>query len=204
MQTIIQNTPGYRINEYLLVLSPNEELKNKIREVKKEFYDKYEAKTASWGKPHVTLVNFVQIEMLEDRIVNRLKTIAMGYHPIKIELKDFGSFPSHTIYINVITKEPIRNLVKEIREVQKLMKLDKDNKPHFIDEPHITVARKLLPWQYEKGWLEYSHRHFTGRFIADSMLLLKRRVGEKAWQIAQRFEFMNMPVSTKQGTLDFV
>ena len=146
----------------------------------------------------------MQVEMMEERIVNRLKTIAMGFHPIKVELKDFGSFPTHTIYINVITKEPIRDLVREVRDVQKLMKLDKDNKPHFIDEPHITVARKLLPWQYEKGWIEYSNRHFTGRFIADSMLLLKRRKGETSWQILQRFEFMNMPVATKQGAFDFM
>ena len=81
------------------------------------------------------------------------------------------------------------------------MTLNKDNKPHFIDDPHITIARKLLPWQYEKGWLDYSHRHFTGRFIADAMLLLKRRVGNKAYQIVQRFEFMNLPVTTKQGDL---
>jgi len=203
METIIQNMPGYRINEYLLILSPHEELKNRIMQVKKEFYEKYDAKTALWSKAHVTLVKFSQIEMLEERIVNRLKTIAMGYHPIKIELKDFGSFPSHTIYINVKTKEPVRNLVKEIKDVQRLMKLDNDNKPHFIDEPHLTVARKLLPWQYEKGWLEYSNRHFTGRFIAESMLLLKRRQGEMAWKIAQRFEFMNLPVATKQGAFDF-
>jgi hypothetical protein len=58
-----------------------------------------------------------------------------------------------------------------------------------------------LPWQYEQGWLDYSHRHFTGRFIADGMLLLKRRVGTKAYQIVQRFEFMNLPVTTKQGDL---
>src|SRR5882724_5908886 len=119
METIIQNAPGYRINEYLLVLSPHEELKNKIMQVKKEFYDKYNAETAKWGKPHLTLVNFVQIEMLEERIVNRLKTIAMGFHPIKVELKDFGSFPSHTIYINVVTKEPVKSLVKEIKEIQR-------------------------------------------------------------------------------------
>ncbi len=82
-----------------------------------------------------------------------------------------------------------------------MLKMDKDHKPHFIDDPFITIARKLLPWQYEKGWLEYSHRNFTGRFIADSMLLLKRREGEKAYQIVQRFEFLNLPVSIKQGAL---
>jgi hypothetical protein len=81
------------------------------------------------------------------------------------------------------------------------MKLNDDNKPHFIMEPHVTIARRLLPWQYEKGWLEYSHKHFTGRFIADAMLLLKRPVGELKYEIAQRFEFQNLPVNTTQGEL---
>jgi 2'-5' RNA ligase len=140
--------------------------------------------------------------MMEERIVNRLQLIAMGYHPIKVELKDYGSFPSHTIYINVTSKIPIQALVKAMRtETQRLMKFDDDNKPHFILEPHVTIARKLKPWQYEQGWLEYSHKHFTGRFIADGMLLLKRPVGELKYQIAKRFEFQNLPVATKQGEL---
>jgi 2'-5' RNA ligase len=207
LQTVTTVTiPGYRIYEYLLVLNPHEELRNKIMKVKQEFYDTYKAPTVpkafGSGKPHVTLVNFLQYEMMEERLINRLKAIAMGYHPIKVELKDYGSFPSHTIYINVTSKVPIQTLVKEIRhESQRLMKLNDDNKPHFIMEPHINVARRLQPWQYEKGWLEYSHRHFTGRFIADAMLLLKRPVGEKRYQIAARFDFENLPVNTVQGEL---
>ena len=126
----------------------------------------------------------------------------MGFQPVKLELKDYGSFPAHTIYINVTSKVPIQNLIKQIRtETQRLMKLNDDNKPHFIMEPHMTIARRLLPWQYEKGWLEYSHKHFTGRFIADGMLLLKRPVGELKYQIVQRFEFQNLPVNTTQGEL---
>jgi 2'-5' RNA ligase len=194
--------PGYRIYEYLLVLSPHEELRNKIMAVKKDFYEKYQADTARWGKPHITLVNYLQYELMEDRIINHLKTIAMGYHPVKIELKDYGSFPSHTIYINITSKVPVQSLVKQIRtETQRLMKLNEENKPHFILEPHLTIARRLLPWQYEKGWLEYSHKNFTGRFIADAMLLLKRPAGELKYEIAQRFAFENLPVGTKQGDL---
>ena len=202
MKTIVNTIPGYRVYEYLLVLSPHEELWNKIVKVKEEFAEKYQSHHARWAKPHLTLVNFVQYNMMEERIISRLKTIAMGYPPFKIELKDFGSFPSHTIYINVMSKIPVQNLIKEIRsEGQRLMKLNDDNKPHFIMEPHLTIARKLQPWQYEKGWLEYSNKHFTGRFIADSMLLLKRPVGEMKYQIAERFQFQNLPVTTKQGEL---
>jgi 2'-5' RNA ligase len=199
--------PGYKVYEYLLVLHPHEELWNKILKVKSEFAEKYKSAHAKWGKPHITLANFLQHEMMEARIVNRLKIIAMGYHPIKVELQDYGSSPSHTIYINITSKIPVQNLVKQIRtETQRLMKLNDDNKPHFILEPHLTIARKLQPWQYEQGWLEYSNRHFTGRFIASDMMLLKRPVGESdsyrmKYEIVQRFEFENLPVSTKQGEL---
>lgn len=202
METTIISIPGYRVYEYLLVLNPHRELWDKIMTVKEQFAETYDSMHARWGKPHVTLVNFTQYEMMEEKIINRLKTIAMGYHPFKVELKNFGSFPSHTIYINVTSKLPIQNLVKEIRhEGQRLMKLNDDNKPHFIMEPHLTIARKLKPWQYEKGWLEYSNKHFTGRFIADAMLLLKRPVGEIKYQVLQRFEFQNLPVAIKQGEL---
>jgi len=206
--------PGYRVYEYLIVLDPHEELCNRIIQLKKEFSEEYKTSTILSGRPHVTLVNFVQYELMEERLVNRLKTIAMGYYPIKIELKDYGSFPSHTIYINVTSKLPVQNLVKEIRaQAQRLMKLNDDNKPHFILEPYIPIARKLVPWQYEKSWLEYSKKHFTGRFIADGMLLLKRPAGENdlayrqpgshgmKYQVVERFQYQNLPVVTKQGDL---
>lgn len=201
MKQVIQHMPGYRRNEYMLVLLPHEELRNRINTVKKEFYDNYKAPSALGSRPHLTLVKFDQLEMMEERIVSRLKAVAMGFPPFKVELKDFGSYPSHTIFINVTSKLPIQNLVKEIKQVQRLMKMDNEHKPYFIDDPHLTIARKLVPWQYEKAWLEYSHRHFTGRFIADSMLLLKRREGDRGYQIVQRFEFMNLPVTTRQGEL---
>lgn len=204
--------PGYNYNEYLLVLNPNEHLRNKIMQVKKEFSEKYKATVSLYSKPHITLVNFVQFEMIEERLINRLEKIATGYHPFKVDLKDYGSFPSHTIFINIESKQQVQNLAKEIRPAQQLMTLNKDNKPHFINDPCLALARKLLPWQYEKGWLDYRHRYFTGSFMADGMLLLKRPLAfqsdrpdltekPKNYQIVQRFEFMNLPVNTKQGEL---
>jgi 2'-5' RNA ligase len=200
MKTDLLSLPGYRLCEYLLVLSPHEDLWNKVMKVKEEFFKKYDAPSAQWGKPHITLVKFTQLQLMEDRLVNRLKMIAMAMPAFKVELKDFGSFPSHTIYINVETQTAIQMLVKSLKGAQQLMKT-KDHKPHFIDNPHINVARQLLPWQYEKGWLEYSHRHFTGKFIAKDMMLLKRPEGAKSYQPVGKFEFLNMPVVTTQGQL---
>ena len=203
---VLENIPPayiktLRMNEYLLVLNPNEELRSRIMKVKQDFADKFEATTAKFLRPHVTLVNFISWDMMEEKMAQRIKHIAMGTTPFKVELKDYGSFPSHTIYLDITTKVPIVNLVKELKSVQRLMKADPAHEPHFINDPYIAIARKLLPWQYEKGWLEYSHKHFTGKFIADSMLLLKRPVGSKSYQIAERFEFQNLPVATRQASL---
>ena len=202
MEKLITGIPGYRVFEYLLVLSPHAELAERILKVKESFAETFKVDGIRGVRQQLALATFTQYEMMEEKIVNRLKTIAMGYHPFKVELKDFGSFPSHTIYINVTSKLPVQNLVKTLRhEVQRLMKLNEDNKPHFIMEPHLTIARKLKPWQYEKGWLEYSHKSFTGRFIADGMILLRRPSGETKYQAVRRFEFENLPVSIKQGEL---
>ena len=154
------------------------------------------------GRPWVPLVRFTQYAMMEERILTRLKNVAMAFPPFKTELKDFGSFPSHTIYVVVTSKLPVQQLVKTIRtETQRLMKMNEEHKPHFILEPHITIARKLKPWQYEKGWLEYSNKHFTGRFIADNMTLLKRPAGEMKYHRVKKFDFQNLPITTKQGEL---
>lgn len=201
MQTPIISIPGYRVYEYLLVINPHEELRNQIQAIKKDFSEKYKAPLAFHTKPQIPLIHFSAYEMTQERILNRLRTIAMGITPFKIALSDFGSFPSHIIYINVTTRVPIQQVVRELKSAQQLMTLSKDNKPYFIEEPHLTICRKLKPWQYEQGWLEYSHRHFSGRFIADSMILLKRPSGEKGYRAIMRFEFQNLPVFTKQGSL---
>jgi len=200
MNTQLSTMPGYRYAEYLLVLNPHEDLRNRIIKQKKEFHDAYQTPYALWGKPHITLAKFTVWQMMEEKIVNRLNIAAMGSPPFKVLLKDYGSFPSHTIFMNITTKLPIQNLIKAVRSSKRLMK-SPDFEPFFIMEPHLTIARKLEPAQYEKAWLEYAHKSFTGNFIADGMLLIKRLQGDKAYQIVRRFEFKNLPVSTKQGEL---
>ncbi|WP_207492012.1 2'-5' RNA ligase family protein [Aridibaculum aurantiacum] len=200
MNNDLSNLPGYRLCDYILAIQPHEELWNTIIQVKKEFAATYEAPSAECGKPQVTLLRFSQLQMMEDRIISRLKSIAMALPAFKIELKDFGSQPSHTIYLNVESKIPLQMAIKHLKTAQSLLKT-KEQKPHFMEDFYITIARQLLPWQYEKGWLEYSHKHFTGRFIANNMLLLRKAEGEKNFQTVESFEFLNMPVVTTQGQL---
>ena len=192
---------GYLVSEYIVVLQPHEELTQIIMQEKKLFAEKFECPEALYLKPRIALVRFKQHELMEPHIIRQLKNITAALSSFKVELKGFGSFPAHTVYINVTSKVQIMDIVKELRASQKLMKLDDDNKPHFLTEPHISIARKLQPWQYEKSWMEYEHKHFHGRFIADHVLLLKRREGNKPWQTINKFQFQNIRTEITQGAL---
>jgi 2'-5' RNA ligase len=202
MKTTVNSIPGYRMFEYMLVLTVPEDLASRISKVKEHFSETYKHDQSKWIRPQVPLASFEQYAMMEERLLNRLRTVAMAYPPFKVELKDFGSFPSHTIFINVTSRLPVQQLVKNVRsQAQRLMKANEEHKPYFMLEPHITIARKLLPWQYEKGWLEFSQLHFTGKFIADSMSLLKRPAGEMKFSLVEKFQFQHLPVVTRQGEL---
>ncbi|MBV9962401.1 MAG: 2'-5' RNA ligase family protein [Parafilimonas sp.] len=187
--------------EYLLVLQPHQALWEEIKSIEEKFKTDYKFEGITIGLPHITLAMFKQYPATESRIVNALRNNARTLSPFKIELKDFGSFPTHTIYINIVSKIPIMHAVKTLRQnAQTFMKIDKDNKPFFITEPHLTIARRLQPWQYEKGWLEFQHADFHGRFVADHALLLKRKAGETYKQV-EKFTFEGIKEEVTQTAL---
>ena len=192
---------SYATAQYLLVIEPHEALCNEISQVKKHFAETYDCAAAAIGKPNITLVRFEQYEMMEQRILRRLQSLTAEQNSFVVELHDFGSLPTHSIYINVTTQTQIIELVKSFRPIQHLLKIDKERKPHFITDPHITIARKLLPWQYEKGWLELSHTHFSGRFVVDHLLLLRKREGETRYSLMRKFGLMNEKIMSVQTEL---
>src|SRR5882724_6459764 len=56
----IQTIPGYQINEYMLVLNPHEDLRNKIIQIRKEFNETYKSQSLLGTKPNLALVRFTQ------------------------------------------------------------------------------------------------------------------------------------------------
>ena len=192
------------INEYLLVIQLHEDLYNKIMAIKKQFAEKYDCPAAIHSKPHITLINFVQWEMQEKKFISRLKNIFESTAPFQVSINGFGSFPTHSIYANVQTKNDIVTLVKSTKSAQSLLSFNVKNKAHFITEPHITIERKLLPWQYEKGWLEYSNTSFSASFMVNEAVLLKRHIDTKKYNIVTSFLLLNKPSAIATQTSLFL
>lgn len=203
MQTAIPQMPGYISYEYKIVTVPHQDLVNKIIAERKDFDAKFTTDEPIKSIPEVLLCTFTNFKAAEQRILQRLRLICMAVPAVKVEIRNYGTFPTHTIFLDVTTKIPLGTLVKKIRtEAGHLMKQDNDNKPHFITESfYIPVARKLKPWQHEKGWLEYSNKHFKSTFIASGLIVLSRKKGEFNYKPIARYEFLNQPIETKQGNL---
>lgn len=192
--------PGYRTAEYILILTPHAGLQEKIMRLKRDILEKYDNGFLVSRKPVLRLVRFFSYQMMEEKLINHFKIAAMAMPPFKITLKDYGCFPQHSLFVKVDSKIPLQMLMKDIKSAKRLIR-SPGQAPYFSNEFNIPLAIKLTPLQYEKMWEEYRQRQFTGHFIADAMLLLKRREGDKNYQIAARFEFQNLPVCVKQGEL---
>lgn len=178
------------VNDYLLIIQPSDDVKEKVNALKKAFAEAYECPQALHSKPHITLLRFMQYGMNERNIIHKMQVYINRHFSFLVSLSNFGSFPTHTIYINVETKNKIVDVVKSLKPVQSFLKYDKEHKAHFITTPHLTLARKLQPWQYEKGWLEYNNTHFTASFMVNNILLLKRNIEQKHYTLAATFELM--------------
>lgn len=191
---------GYASNNYLLLLNPPGNLETDIMADKKRFVFNY-PKCITLSRPHITLATFSLYEESESRIIKRLEQVSMSTAPIEVELKDYGRFQKpNTIFINIVSRTPIQNLVKDIR-VQMRGHIKVGNSPHFIMEPHITIARQIEESQFAKAWREYSHGLFSGSFIAGGMTLLKRAKDERVYTNVCHLHFENLPSPVKQAYL---
>lgn len=194
------STPGHQLYEYQLVIDPHEELRHKIEKSRLQLTEKYHIQQPQTGRPHISLVRFKAVKMMEEKIINRLQIIAMAEKPFMVELQDYGSYPMHAIFIKIANQPRVLQLIKNLKQARQLMKAAGDD-PHFLQDPQIALAGRLPKEKYLEIMKEYLHKKFTGKFIADAMLLLHRAENEKRYQIVKRFSFECLPVSTAQGVL---
>jgi 2'-5' RNA ligase len=193
--------PSFELNEYLLVLTPHEALAKEITSIKKQFAETYNNNNAVHSRVQIMLGKFYHYTATEQRLVSRLNAVMSRISSFSVELEDFGSLPTHTIYLNVKTKNRIHDIVKQIKEAKILLSLSKEHKPFYPEDPYITIARKLVPYQFEKGWLEYSNTHFRGSFMANQLTLLKFDARAERYTQVHKFNFLNQQVDVKQGNL---
>ncbi|HEV7334058.1 MAG TPA: 2'-5' RNA ligase family protein [Flavisolibacter sp.] len=192
--------PGYRIAEYRLIIPLSEALQQTVMQVRKELHERYRIPIPFELKPSLTILHCHAYEGMEAKLAERMQQVATRNSSFKVELQNFAAYPSHTIYLHVPTRSPFNDLCKELKVVKSLTKVP-DHDAHFINEPHLLIAQKLKPFQFTRMWMDCEHTQFTGRFMANSMVLMKRSAVNNQYEEVRRFEFASLAHSVKQGSL---
>lgn len=192
--------PGHKICEYRLIIPLNEDLQETIMKLRKELHEKYKVALPFQLKPSLTILHCHAYEGMEAKLMERMQNVASRNAAFKVELQNFAAYPSHTIYIHVATRSPFNDLVKELKGVKSLTKIP-DHDPYFIKEPHLLVAQKLKPFQFTRMWIDCEHTEFSGKFMANHLLLMKRSEANTRYEVIRQFDFASLALSIKQGTL---
>lgn len=195
-----QAIQDYSIAEYRLIVPLSDDLQGRVADLRRQLHEKHQVKLPFELKPSLTVLNCHAYEKMEARLKERLQAVAVQANAFKVELENFAAYPSHTIYVHVPTRSPFNELVKQLKKLSPLLRIP-DHGPHYINEPHLLIAQQLKPSQFKSMWLDCEHSEFSGRFVADHFLLMKRSVISRKFQVVKRFDLASLDLSVKQGIL---
>lgn len=192
--------PGYRIGEYRLIVPLSASLLERIAQMRCQLHQKYRLAVPFEVEPSLTILHCHAYEGTETNLKERIQQMAARVNAFPVALEDFAALASHTIYINIADRKPFQNLARELKALRSLISVP-DHDPQFIADPQPFIAQDLKPFQFIRMWMDCEHMAFTGQFMADSMVLLKRSITHQRFEELERFCFATLPQGIKQGTL---
>lgn len=165
---------GSIVKEYLLVVSPQQNIWQQVMNEKIIFKAHYhECKLDLQSS--ITIANFLAKEEMEDTLLRWMHRIFNTRPSFKVALNNYGGSPNaNTIYLRIQDHQPFKQLAKELKVIDEMIKSNGLPKAYLISNPHMTIARKLDKPVYEKAMMDYSKKEFYAEFEVNELLLLKR------------------------------
>lgn len=161
--------------EYLLVAHPNAEVYAQIMAEKQFFSTQFNTQVAIKTKPHITVANFLAMEAMEETIIRYTHRVISTKKCFTVTLDRYGAFRPHTIYLRVQDHQPFQQLARELRAVDQYIRSNGCPEMKLIDNPHLTIARRLEKQTYQEAVTVYSEKTFHATFQVNELLLLRRQ-----------------------------
>jgi 2'-5' RNA ligase len=183
---------------YFIAIVPPEDIRDKIVAIKREFADRYGSSHALRSPAHITLhMPFKWKETKREKLLMTLESTAQSMSSFEIQLSGFGAFIPRVIYVEVMENDQLQVCQKRISSAMRplnVLNADYKDRPYH---PHMTVAfRDLKKPAFHQAWSEFSTRQFSGKFLAESIVLL-RHVQESNerpfWKIERSYPMQSTP-----------
>jgi 2'-5' RNA ligase len=168
------NWKDYGYYEYLLVINPAKEVKEKLISQKQEFFQEYKEETALRTLPHISLLSFLAFEAMEDILIRWIQNICNKYNRFTITFNNFSGFPPHTVYLRIQDPLLLNQLAKELKVIDSFVSSSGCPPLQVNSKPHIPIANSLTPAVFDKALIDYSYKSFHESFVAEELVLLKR------------------------------
>ncbi len=160
--------------EYLLVIYPTGDLRDKLLDEQQQFSSDYGLSSSVRNKPHITVAAFQAGEVVEDTLIRWIQRICNRHKSFEITLNNYSGFPPHTIYLRVLDPQPFRQLMQQLRAIDDFIRSSGCPPVNLINRPFLSIAGGLTEQVYNKAMPDYSRRTFHGSFGVDELVLLKR------------------------------
>jgi 2'-5' RNA ligase len=116
-----------------------------------------------FSKAHISLFKF-RDEHIEG-VLYRIESKVSGLSPFHVHIKNLNYFDhgsTRTIYLEVVHKNPIREIVENVLNSER----------DFT--PHITIARNLEINDFMKAWKSLKDLSYSDYFRCDHITVLKK------------------------------
>ena len=168
-------SPQVSMYEYLLVAHPDEAVYAKVMAEKQFFSARFKSSVAVKTKPHITVANFLAMEVMEETIIRWMHRVISSKKIFRVTLDQYGAFRPHTIYLHVQDHQPFQQLARELKVVDQYIRSNGCPEMHLISNPHLTIARRLEKATYQEAVTVYAEKNFHASFEVKELLLLRRQ-----------------------------
>jgi 2'-5' RNA ligase len=183
--------------EYLLVFSCDKLTEALVHNVKRYFEENYGCRQALSLVSHRSLFYCIIHENKAERLVQGFEKVARNMQPFKVSFTSFEQYEQGTFYIDLENgaSRQVLDMVRKLRgEVSAHVKQWAPAEYKFCDDPHITVARNMSPWQVQRATSDWLHKDFDASFEAQEMVLLRRTLVDGArYETVARFPLLGLP-----------
>lgn len=174
-------------NLFLICLIPPATVIDDVDEIRKSISAEYNVFESLKRPAHITLYNPVKISNEQEKRFFKVLEDASYLNTFEQVLKNFKSFPPHTVYIDVEQNDGIMKLQTQIKTALKPLALIPAKEVTKFT-PHLTIAFKDVKVPvYDLIMDAYRDKNFKRTFIVTGFSVYKHI--DKKWRPYREFQF---------------